>query len=106
VSGVVVTVSPADLVTPPYVPEIVTAPEVHAVVNTVKLAFAAPAGTVTLAGTVATAELLLESATVPPPAGAEPLRVTVPVEAVPPVTLVGLRLNEDRPGGLTLSTTE
>jgi len=55
----------------------------------VKLAFAAPAGTVTLAGTVAIAMLLLESVTVAPPVGAAPLRVTVPVEAVPQGTLVG-----------------
>jgi len=79
---------------------------VQAVVDTVKLAFAAPTGTVTLAGTVATAGLLLESATVTPPTGAEPLRVTVPVEAVPPVTLAGLRLKEERLGGVTVSTTE
>jgi len=79
----------------------------EAVVDTVKPALVAPPVTVTLAGTVAIAVLLLESATVAPPAGAAPLRVTVPVEAVPPVTLVGLRLNEERvAGGVTVRTAE
>jgi len=76
-------------------------------VDTVKFPHVAPAGTVTLAGTVATAELLLESGTVAPPAGAEPLRVTVPVEELPPTTLMGFRLNEERvAGGVTMSRAE
>ncbi len=61
---------------------------------TVNVALAAPAGTVTLAGTVA-ADILLESETVAPPYGAGPLRVTVPVEDEPPLTLVGLSVTED-----------
>src|SRR5206468_2913567 len=52
-----------------------------------------PAGTVTLAGTVAAAVKLLASVTTMPPAGAAPLRVTVPVEEFPPVTLVGLSVS-------------
>jgi len=77
--------------------EIVTAVEVVTeLVDTVKFAHVAPAGTVTLAGTVATAELLLESRIVAPPAGAAALRVTVPVERVPPDTFVGLRCKEER----------
>jgi hypothetical protein len=60
------------------------------VVVTGKVALVAPADTVTLAGTVATAMLLLESVTAAPPEGAAALRVTVPVEALPPTTLVGL----------------
>jgi trimeric autotransporter adhesin len=56
----------------------------------------APAGTVTLAGTVAAAGLLLPSVTTRPPLGAGALRVTVPVEELPPVTLAGLRLTADR----------
>lgn len=59
-------------------------------VETVKLELVAPAAMDTLAGTVATAVLLLESVTTAPPAGAAEVKVTVPVEELPPVTLVGL----------------
>src|SRR2546427_455306 len=59
-----------------------------ALVVTVNVTLVAPTGTVTLAGTVA-AELLLDSATCAPPAGAGPSSVTVPVELLPPVTVVG-----------------
>ena len=65
-------------------------------VFTVKLALVCPADTVTLDGTVATDVLLLESVTVAPPDGAAAVRVTVPVELFPPLTLVGLRVNEER----------
>ncbi len=64
-------------------------------VDTVKVALVVPAGTVTLGGTLATGGLLLESVTVAPPAGAGPLRVTLPAEDVPPVTLDGLRAKEE-----------
>ena len=47
---------------------------------------------VTLVGTVAAAVLLLPSVTSAPPAGAGPLSVTVPVDALPPRTAVGLNL--------------
>src|SRR6266403_1747010 len=78
---------------------------VTALVLTVKFALVAPAATVTLAGTVA-AEALLERETRAPLPGAGPLRVTVPVEGDPPVTLVGLSATEDSvgdPGGLPMS---
>jgi hypothetical protein len=68
-----------------------------ALVLTVKLALLAPAATVTLAGTLAAAVLLLESVTTAPPDGAAPLSVTVPVElCVPPTTLVGFSVKEER----------
>ena len=74
-------------------------------VLTRKVALMAPAGTITLEGTLA-APLLLESATCAPPAGAGPLSVTVPVEDVPPITLVGFSVTEETVGsggGVTVS---
>jgi hypothetical protein len=68
-------------------------------VLTVNVALVAPAATVTLNGTIAAAVLLVESATVAPPAGAGPLNVTVPVEGVPPMTLVGFSVSEETVGG-------
>jgi hypothetical protein len=65
-------------------------------VLTLKVALLAPTGTVTLEGTLA-APLLLESMTCAPPAGAGPLKVTVPVEnCAPPITLEGFSVNEER----------
>ena len=55
-----------------------------------KVALVFPLGTTTFAGVCAAAVLLLDSVTVAPPAGAGPLRVTVPIAAVPPTTVVGL----------------
>jgi hypothetical protein len=63
-------------------------------VETVKVALKDPSGTVTTAGTLASQVLLLDSATVTPPAGAGFVRVTYPVEGVPPATLSGSRLIE------------
>ena len=61
-----------------------------------KVALVLPAATVTLAGVLATAVLLLERETTAPPAGAALLSITVPVEVcVPPVTLVGFKLTDD-----------
>lgn len=65
----------------------------------VKVAEVAPAATVTFAGTVARAGLLLVSAMVAPPAGAALLSFTVPVEGDPPTTVVGLRLSDDSTAG-------
>jgi hypothetical protein len=68
-------------------------------VFTVNVALLAPAGTVTLEGTLAT-PLSLESCTSVPPEGAGPLSVTVPIEVCkPPMTLVGFSVSEDSVGG-------
>jgi hypothetical protein len=77
-------------VVPPNDPEMLTAVvfETGDVV-TVKVLLVAPAGTVTLAGTVTPAELS-ESVTTAPPEGAAPLSVTVPVDEAPPTTVDGL----------------
>ena len=80
---------------PPLVAEIVTDFEVvTALVVTVKVAVVLPAGTVTLASTVATDVLLLVRVTTAPPDGAGPVKITVPVDEVPPFTEAGLRLTE------------
>ncbi len=57
----------------------------------VKVVLVCPADTVTLDGTC-TAVLLLDKLTAAPPLGAAPLKVTVPVEEFPPVTVEGLKL--------------
>ena len=75
----------------------------------VKVAEAAPAATVTYAGSVARAVLLLVSAMIAPPAGAALLSFTVPVEGEPPTTVVGLRLSDDSTAGaagFTVSATD
>lgn len=59
------------------------------VVVTENVAVVCPAATVTVDGSCA-AGLLLVRLTLAPPVGAAPLRVTVPVEDVPPVTDEGL----------------
>jgi hypothetical protein len=66
-------------------------------VATVKLALVCPAATVTLAGTVAAA-LLRDSVTIVPPLGAAAVSLTVPVELVPPVTVLGLRVRAEGAG--------
>ena len=78
------------------------------VVLTVKFATVAPAGIVTLAGTVTTGELELVKETVIGDDEAA-LIVTVPCEELPPVTLVGFKVKEDRTGvlaagGITVTT--
>jgi len=77
--------------------EMVSAVEVlTADVVTGNVALSCPAGTGRFDGTVATA-LLLERNTPRPPAGAALLRVTVPVDPLPPVIGFGLRVSVDTP---------
>jgi hypothetical protein len=54
-----------------------------------------PAAIVTEAGTVAAEVLLLVRVTVTPPLGAALLRLTVPVDELPPVTLAGFTLIDE-----------
>ena len=68
-------------------------------VPTVNEALDCPAATVTDPGTVA-ALILLERAIVRPPAPAGPVRVTTPVEEVPPVTVEGVRVKLLREAGV------
>lgn len=67
----------------------------------VKVAVFCPAGTVTLAGTVAAA-LVSDRDTTAPPVGAFPFSVTVPVEETPPTTVAGLMLTVDKAAGVTV----
>jgi len=64
-------------------------------VVTVNVAVVLPAGIAILAGTLVTRVLLVFSETATPPAGAGPLKVTVPVAGVPPATVVGLTERDD-----------
>jgi hypothetical protein len=63
-----------------------------------KVAVVAPVGTVTLVGTTAALLSLAKVTIMPTPAGAGKVRVTVPVEPLPPATLVGLTVTEDKLG--------
>jgi hypothetical protein len=82
---------------------VAVAEEVTAVVVTVNVAVVLPAATVTVAGTVAEV-LLLDKATEIPPVDEAALKVTVPVEELPPVTLVGLSDTDDKAlAGVTVS---
>src|SRR5215216_5017499 len=88
--GAELTVSTALRLIPPPVAVIVAFPEPD--VESLKEALVAPAGTVTDAGTLATA-LELESDTASPPAGVAAESVTVPVEFAPEVTVEGLSVS-------------
>jgi hypothetical protein len=65
---------------------------------TVKFALVAPAGTVTVAGTVATVVSPADSCTTAPPDGAAPLSVTVPVDVAPPAMVDGVNANDETAG--------
>jgi hypothetical protein len=67
----------------------------------VNVAIAAPAGTVTRSGTESSVEVS-ERSTVRPPAGAAPVRFTVPVPDRPLTIVVGLAVTESTLGGLTV----
>ena len=70
----------------------------------VNVAVVLPELTVTEAGTTALV-LLLDNATMMPPAGAVPVNVTVPVDEVPPVTLAGFIARLEIPSvGVTVRT--
>ena len=92
--SVAVRVAPAD-------PVIVTGVEADtADVVTVNVRLVLPAATVTLAGTVATDVLLLDSETTVPPDGAALVRVAVPCEVPPPARLAGLSESAESVGAL------
>ncbi len=69
----------------------------------VKVPVLAPAGSESGAGTVAAAVFELVSVTAAPAGGAAPVSVNVPVEGLPPMTLVGLRTSEERAAAPTVS---
>jgi len=97
------TASGAVRITEPSVAVSVTCPT--AFPGTIKATMALPAGIVTLAGTGATAGLLLLRLTTIPPAGAIPLRVTVNVD-VPPKEIwnwLGVSAVSVGGGGTTVS---
>ena len=101
-SHFLVTLRVADTLPLSYVAVITTGVRrVTRLVVTLKLTDVAPAGTMTVAGTVATFGLLLTRVITAPPKGAGALNITVPVEVEPPLTLVGLRVNELSAGNCT-----
>jgi len=77
-----------------------------ALVVAVNLAVLEPAGTVTVAGTVATAVLLLLRVTVNPPLGAAAERVMVPVAGFGWMTVVGLKIRLVMVSGFTVSVAD
>ena len=81
---------------------------VTSLVETVKVAVFEPAGTVTLAGTVAALVFELLRVTTAPPANALALRVIVPVDVVLPslpTIETGLKPTELTASGITVSVT-
>ena len=68
---------------------------VTAEVLTTKLPVKPLSGAVVVAGTLATAGLLLDSEITAPPSGADVVRTTVPLDASPPTTVAGLRSSVD-----------
>jgi hypothetical protein len=100
-------VSVAFLTTPPSDAEIVGVLfVVTCFVDTINVAKLAPAGTVTVGGTVANMVLPLAKFTVAPPAGADLFRVTVAVDPAPPITFVGLRASDDTASGTIIKVAD
>src|SRR5687768_11102262 len=96
VLGVAVTDSVAVLETPLNVAVIIAlAAAVRSAVLTAKFTEVAPIGTVIVLGTEATDGALLDSV-ITVSSGAGPVTVTVPVEAVPPATLLGFNVSVER----------
>jgi hypothetical protein len=90
-----VTVTAAFLSTPAYEAEMMTVEFAETCfVFTVNVRDSAPAGMVSVLGTCAMAAVPLAKVTTTPPAGAGPLRVTVPLEDVPPFTVAGFSASE------------
>jgi hypothetical protein len=101
------TVSDAVLVTLPNAAVIVTGlAALTLFVVTVKVAVVIPEGTVTDAGTVAAAVLLLARLTVNPPAGARLETVTVPFEVIPPKTVDGRSVTPDSDDAETVTAAD
>ena len=71
----------------------------------VKVVVELPAGTVTVAGTLALGELEL-TAMDAPPAPAAPVRVTVQMDVAPPLTVLGDTATLDRVAGVTVSVVD
>ena len=65
-----------------------------------------PAAIVTLLGTVTSAVLLLDRLTTTPPVGAGPLSTTVPLDELPPLTVLGDKVTADNAGGFTVSAAD
>lgn len=70
---------------------------------TVSASLVAPAATTTDVGIVATAELAMASATVVPPVGAAPFRLTVTVTVFPPAVDAGETESDDSESGATVT---
>jgi hypothetical protein len=85
-----VSISQSVAVFPPYDTEMVTKVGCETLLVEIgKVAWACPAATETLAGTVAAPTSLLASESKRPAEGAAPTKDTDPMTAVPPVTMVG-----------------
>jgi hypothetical protein len=90
-------------VVPLYVPEILADVPCTRLVVTVNVALLALDGIVTDDGTCAADVLLLVKVTTEPAEGAGPLRVTVPVDELPPTIVLGFRVSEVSVGGFIVS---